>query len=68
MGTIHVLKCVTLGPASRAHGFPSWCAIALVGKLLSASCWNLEVVVGRHAWILCLHVEKCAASLCLVVP
>lgn len=68
MGTIRVLKCVTLSPASRAHGFPSWCAIALVGKLLSASCWNLEVVVGRHAWILCLHVEKCVASLCHVVP
>jgi hypothetical protein len=28
----------------------------------------LEVVVGKHAWILSLHVEKYVASLCLVVP
>lgn len=68
MGAIPVLKCATRSPASLAHGSPIWCGVALVAKHLSASCWILEVMVGKHAWILFLHVEKCVANPCPVVP
>lgn len=68
MGTIPVLKCATLSLVSLAHGSPIWCDVALVAKHLSASYWNLEVMVGKHAWILSLRVEKCVANPCPVVP
>lgn len=68
MGTIPVLKCATLNLVSLAHGSPTWCDVALVAKHLSASYWNLEVMVGKHAWILFLRVEKCVANLCPVAP
>lgn len=68
MGAIPVLRFATLSPVSLAQGSPIWCDIALAAKHLSASCWNMEVMVGRRAWILFLPVEKCVANPCPVGP
>lgn len=68
MGAIPVLRFATLSLVSLAHGSPIWCDTALVAKHLSASCWNMEVMVGKHAWTLSLPVEKCVANPCPVAP
>lgn len=68
MGAIPVLRFATLSRVSLAHGSPIWCDTALAAKHLSASCWNMEVMLGKHAWILSLPVEKCVANPWPVVP
>lgn len=68
MVAIRVLRYATLSLVSLARGSPIWCDVALVAKRLSASCWNLEAMVGKHAWTLSLPVEKCVANPCPVVP